>query len=283
MIEGGLRSELMARMTLDQGASVEAAMEKSTLYYTPYRDGRIDLWEKPMTEQEWLTSADPAAMLRMLRFRREYPDSGLGLPPASERKLRLFDDACLEHFDANWPALRGSKMQVESWSKVATLLRDIFGNPWKHYEWSSDARDKASGNGDDSSGSFRHTEGMGEGGGTERYGHVILDSSILTPTVLFIAQAIYAQRAFDRMPVLADALEEAGCKDKRILDHCRNEEPCLRCGGSGHDVVRYPGGSYLAKCMRCGKVGPSEKGSGFEPATQHVRGCHVVDLILGKE
>jgi hypothetical protein len=37
-----------------------------------------------------------------------------------------------------------------------------------------------------------------------------------------IAQAIYKDRAFDRLPVLADALEDAGCDDPAILDHCRS-------------------------------------------------------------
>jgi hypothetical protein len=36
-----------------------------------------------------------------------------------------------------------------------------------------------------------------------------------------LARAIYDGHAFDRMPVLADALEEAGCTDADILDHCR--------------------------------------------------------------
>jgi hypothetical protein len=59
-------------------------------------------------------------------------------------------------------------------------------------------------------------------------------------TVRRIAESIYDERAFDRMPILADALEDAGCNDPGILDHCRNNEP-------------------------------------------HVRGCWIVDLLLGKE
>lgn len=58
-------------------------------------------------------------------------------------------------------------------------------------------------------------------------------------TVQKIAQAIYDECAFDRLPILADALEESGCTDADILNHCR------------------------------------------QPA-EHVRGCWVVDLILGK-
>ena len=40
-------------------------------------------------------------------------------------------------------------------------------------------------------------------------------------TVQKIAQAIYEERAFERMPILADALEEAGCTETEILNHCR--------------------------------------------------------------
>ena len=54
-----------------------------------------------------------------------------------------------------------------------------------------------------------------------------------------LAQGIYTDRAFDRLPILADALEDAGCDNTDILAHCRQ-----------------PG--------------------------EHVRGCWVVDLLLGK-
>ena len=40
-------------------------------------------------------------------------------------------------------------------------------------------------------------------------------------TVLRIAQSIYAERAFDRMPILSDALKDAGCTNADILSHCR--------------------------------------------------------------
>ena len=54
-----------------------------------------------------------------------------------------------------------------------------------------------------------------------------------------MAEVIYDDRAFDRLPILADALEDAGCDDADILGHCRGPGP-------------------------------------------HVRGCWVVDLLLGK-
>jgi hypothetical protein len=58
-------------------------------------------------------------------------------------------------------------------------------------------------------------------------------------TVPKLARAIYDERRFVDLPILADALEEAGCGDSDILSHCRD-------GG------------------------------------EHVRGCWVLDLLLGK-
>jgi hypothetical protein len=43
-----------------------------------------------------------------------------------------------------------------------------------------------------------------------------------TSDVLLLAQGIYNERAFDRMPILADALQDAGCDNTDILDHCRD-------------------------------------------------------------
>jgi hypothetical protein len=56
-----------------------------------------------------------------------------------------------------------------------------------------------------------------------------VDRRWLTPTVVGLARAIYDERAFDRLPILADALEEADCTNADILEHCRREE--LHCRG----------------------------------------------------
>ncbi len=46
-----------------------------------------------------------------------------------------------------------------------------------------------------------------------------------SPAVDSLAAAIHADRAFDRLPVLADALEEAGCDHPDLLGHCRHNTP----------------------------------------------------------
>jgi hypothetical protein len=50
---------------------------------------------------------------------------------------------------------------------------------------------------------------------------VTLNPSWLTSTVLALANGIYTEKAFDRMPILADALQDAGCDNEDILNHCR--------------------------------------------------------------
>jgi hypothetical protein len=69
------------------------------------------------------------------------------------------------------------------------LLRDIFGNPFRP---------------------------------------VAADPPWLTSTVVTLAEGIYAERAFDRLPILADALQDAGCENADILAHCRNDGPHVR-------------------------------------------------------
>ena len=81
------------------------------------------------------------------------------------------------------------------------LLRDVFGNPFRP---------------------------------------VAFDPSWRTSNAVALAQTMYDARNFHAMPILADALQDAGCEDAAILDHCRDANAI------------------------------------------HVRGCWVVDLVLGK-
>jgi hypothetical protein len=43
-----------------------------------------------------------------------------------------------------------------------------------------------------------------------------------------LARSIYDERAFDRLPVLADALEDAGCRNEHLLGHLRSPGPHVR-------------------------------------------------------
>jgi hypothetical protein len=54
---------------------------------------------------------------------------------------------------------------------------------------------------------------------------ITLDRAWLTPTVTALAQGIYEERDFDRLPVLADALEQADCHHADILAHCGGPGP----------------------------------------------------------
>lgn len=47
------------------------------------------------------------------------------------------------------------------------------------------------------------------------------DPAWRTTTVVSLATAIYEERAFNRLPILSDALEDAGCTHADILNHCR--------------------------------------------------------------
>ena len=57
---------------------------------------------------------------------------------------------------------------------------------------------------------------------------VTYNSSWLTAAVLDLACSMYDSRDFSRMPVLADALQDAGCDNEDILNHCRIEGPHVR-------------------------------------------------------
>jgi hypothetical protein len=50
---------------------------------------------------------------------------------------------------------------------------------------------------------------------------ITLNSTWLTSTVLALANGIYEEKAFERMPILADALQDAGCDNEDVLSHCR--------------------------------------------------------------
>jgi hypothetical protein len=46
--------------------------------------------------------------------------------------------------------------------------------------------------------------------------------------VMAVARQVYEGRDFGALPVLADALEEAGCDESELLDHLRGPGPHVR-------------------------------------------------------
>jgi hypothetical protein len=56
-------------------------------------------------------------------------------------------------------------------------------------------------------------------------GMLDIHPGLLTADVVAIARGIDNDQAFERLPILADALEEAGCEDADILGHCRGPGP----------------------------------------------------------
>jgi hypothetical protein len=57
---------------------------------------------------------------------------------------------------------------------------------------------------------------------------VTLDTRWLTSSVIDLASTIYQHRAFDLIPILADALMDASCDNDDILEHCRSDAPHAR-------------------------------------------------------
>ena len=49
-----------------------------------------------------------------------------------------------------------------------------------------------------------------------------------TSTIVTLAKQMYDSRDFAAMPILADALQDAGCDNKEMLEHCRDTGPHAR-------------------------------------------------------
>ena len=50
---------------------------------------------------------------------------------------------------------------------------------------------------------------------------IMLERVWRSRTAVSIAESVYADRDFQRLPILADAFEDAGCTDQEVLMHCR--------------------------------------------------------------
>ena len=232
-----------------------------------------------MTEQEWLQANDPMPMLLYLRGK------------TSDRKPRLFTCACCRQLD---PALSDETVRhavevTERWvdgnvcqeevgvacraaaavvdepfpGRSRRLMKEEYKREWllRMARWVSDsvrpgAAIRSAIRSALVSGGGWQGEGVAEEGwqnsltcflrdifGPMPFRPITLDPSWLTwhdGLLVSMARQMYDSRDFTDMPVLADALEEAGCTNQDILGHCRT-------------------------------------------GVEHVRGCWIVDLVLGKK
>jgi hypothetical protein len=221
-----------------------------------------------MTEAEWLACRDPAKMLAHLGAK------------ISNRKLRLFSCACCRRV---WQYVRDERLQtaldtVEQYTdkladdkKRLAARQGLAAFRKQHYDehreeeigiqvelWNASTKSMRSvidkcGVGAAAAFAWAAVGDFDNRQRAERTAQTALVRDIfgnpfrkvkckkawLTSDVVALARGIYDERAFDRMPILADALQDAGCDSEDMLSHCRM---------------------------------PSD----------HVRGCWVVDLVLGK-
>jgi hypothetical protein len=199
-----------------------------------------------VTEAEWEVATNPTPMLWFHRVR------------ASRRKWRLFCCACGRrviggnaHPDWEHPLNVGERLadgEVTDEERLSAAARDVGPAAVFAVVRYATYRDASPSN---ARGALAAALAVDPSFGSELattvrclFGNPFqaadFDPQWRTADVMGLARAIYDDRAFDRMPILADALLDAGCDDEDILSHCRSSGP-------------------------------------------HVRGCWVVDLVLGKE
>ncbi len=182
---------------------------------------RIFKGRRTMTESEWLSSTDVAAMLE---WALHAPSPPAPLRFISERKLRLFACACCygvsaelgrdaeqlvewnkapADFPASWARAWAGEQIAPKQEKRAAILRDLVGNPFRPVVIAPVDR-------------------------------VILNEKPSWHTVLALVRAAYETKGddgildTDRLAVLADALEDEGCNDADLLGHLRGKGPHYR-------------------------------------------------------
>jgi len=197
-----------------------------------------------MTEEVWLTSTDPQPMLEYIQGR------------ASDRKLRLFAVECCRriwdriisdsarnvvevverHADglaSRQDALsaaaeaEGNSFNYDTTTYRASAAAEtlvMVGNRTRSCQVVAACAAYAAGDASEpriQSELLRHIFG-------NPFRPVLVDPRWFTSTAVGLARTVYEECAFDRLPILADALEEAGCDEPAVLDHCRSDGPHVR-------------------------------------------------------
>jgi hypothetical protein len=115
--------------------------------------------------------------------------------------LRLTSDS-IDYYAMHVPlfmvkAIKNPFAIPELSQRYADLLRDVFGKP------------------------IRNGRGKRMRNPTKKHPFPVLRDSHITSTVIGLARQMYDSRDFSAMPILADALQDVGCDNEDILNHCR--------------------------------------------------------------
>jgi hypothetical protein len=191
-----------------------------------------------MTATEWFSCTEPKAMLSFLRGR------------GSARKLRLFAVACcrrVSHLpDANphgW-AVEVAERYADGAATVAEragargtigtshlsviLAHAASADAWHAAEWGISGADLVA---DRAAEHAAQCHLLRDLFGDPFQAPQPVEAGVLNwgaGIVSTMARRLYEERAFDLLPILADALEDAGCDNAEFLNHCRGPGPHVR-------------------------------------------------------
>ena len=214
--------------------------------------GEIVGAEGGMTQREWMACTDTAAMLRLLRdravidarkarlfgsacCRRHWdllPDEGRTAVEVAERFADgLIDRDELDAARKAFLAVAGAEAGVVSFAEAAIsyLLGEARHDPLRYaadiLPWAAQA-----------SGDQAEERAAQTGILRCLFGPPPFETVAIRPewlafgdgVVAKLARGIFAERAFDRTPILADALLDAGCGDEDMLGHLRGPGPHAR-------------------------------------------------------
>lgn len=207
-----------------------------------------------MDQTLWLTGNDPAAMIAHLK------QVGMW----AERKQRLVAHASTQiYYDPH------------KWTVGACdVIRDIFGNPFRRVLTPDEFHEvlRAS------------WQTPAAGRPPFPYPHEYFDyktwGAILSwrdGTITGIARSLSETGDFspESMSVMADALEEAGCTSKRMLDHLRGTERCPLPGEHVHKTTARS----LYEAERLSADAPGFAICDGRLRQRHVRECWVLEML----
>lgn len=261
-----------------------------------------------MTEQEWLACEDPHKLLVCVQLYFRYSHLAKDIQKAFESPICGEERYLLaglprqgNPFGRCWNEL--ANITVHSRPKAANVIREIVGNPFRPVEFEPPATLYPCPNCRGKVGATcplcygtRKREARCSACYDKRQIWTGMDGmkwvpcvkckdwlpeSWLTSAVLSMAQAIVERGEFDQMPMLADALEEAGCDNQEILQHCRGMAPNLNTRTECPGCSRDWGHSYCGVCKGSGYI--KYKDGWLPKSVPCLPGCWVLRTILDSD